>query len=286
MKTVSCLLAISLLFVVRAFPDDEGHHHEDLTAQQLGTVHFPTTCTEDVQKNFERGVALLHSFWYEEAQKQFQQVAQDDRHCAMAHWGIAMSLWHELWNHPDAKTIKKGKAEAKKAESLHSRDDRERGYIAAVEAFYGGKKTRTYQVRADAYAKGMRAAYEHHPEDTEAAVFYALSLLASAPDHDTTFTNQKKAAAILEMLLATEPDHPGVAHYLIHSYDSPRYTCHRTFLRGLVCGRTTSIPILPRSQRQGKLPPCIWAAKGISSTRWIFLNMHTCRVGVKQMRSG
>jgi hypothetical protein len=258
MKKVSILLAISLVCAVATFADDESHHHEDRIPEQLGTVHFPTTCTESVQKSFERGVALLHSFWYEEAQKQFQQVAEDDPHCAMAHWGIAMSLWHQLWNHPDAKTIKRGKAEVRKAKSLHSHDDREHGYIWAVDAFYSGSKDRTYQARADAYSKAMETAYQHHPEDLEAAAFYALSLLASAPDHDTTFANPKKAAAVLEKLFAEEPEHPGVAHYLIHSYDSPQMaplglpaarrlrpmlcTCHRIFSRGLACGRMTLIP--------------------------------------------
>jgi tetratricopeptide (TPR) repeat protein len=257
MRTVSFLLAISLLIAAPAFAHDEGQHHEEMTAEQLGTVHFPTTCTENVQKNFERGVALLHSFWYEEAQKQFEQVAQDDPHCAMAYWGISMSLWHQLWNHPNAKTIAKGKAEVKKAESLHPRDDRERGYIAAVDAFYGGKKDRSYQVRADAYSKAMQAAYEHHPEDSEAAVFYALSLLASAPDHDTTFSHQKKAAAILEKLFATEPDHPGVAHYLIHSYDSPQMA-----QLGLPAARRYA-KIAPASPHALHMPSHIFARLGL-----------------------
>lgn len=222
MKKTVLALIVCLLCAMPALADDEGHHHEDLTDQQLGTVHFPTTCTEDVQKNFERGVALLHSFWYEEATKQFQAVAAQDPHCAMAHWGIAMSYWHQLWNHPDKATVKKGAAEVNKAKSLHTRDDRERGYIAAMDAFYGGARTRTYQSRSTGYEKAMESASRHHPEDKEAAVFYALSLLASAPDHDTNFTNQKKAAAVLEPLFAAEPDHPGVAHYLIHSYDSPQ----------------------------------------------------------------
>src|SRR5579862_4091282 len=257
MKTIAFLLAISVLLAIPAVADDDAHHHEELTAEQLGTVHFPTTCTENVQKNFERGVALLHSFWYEEAQKQFQQVAQDDPHCAMAHWGAAMSLWHQLWNHPDAKTIKKGQAEVKKAESLRSRDDRERGYIAAMRAFYGGKKDRSYQDRADAYAKSMKAAYEHHPEDSEAAVFYALSLLASAPDHDTTFSHQKEAAAILEKLFATEPDHPGVAHYLIHSYDSPQMAAS-----GLPAARRYA-KIAPDAPHALHMPSHIFARLGL-----------------------
>jgi len=222
MRTVFSLLALALLCAVPALADDQGHHHEDLTPNQLGTVHFPTSCTESVQKPFERGVALLHSFWYEEAEKEFNEIAAEDPHCAMAHWGVAMSLWHQLWNHPDAKTIKRGKREVNIANSLHSHDDRDRGYIAAVDAFYGGSKKRIFQARAGAYSKAMETAYRHHPEDREAAAFYALSLLASAPDHDPTFANQKKAAAVLEKLFVEEPNHPGVAHYLIHSYDSPQ----------------------------------------------------------------
>jgi tetratricopeptide (TPR) repeat protein len=257
MKTIAVLLAFFVLFARPALADDQGHNHEDLAPEQLGTVHFATSCTETVQKSFERGVALLHSFWYEEAQKQFEQVAQEDPHCAIAHWGVAMSLWHQLWNHPDAKTIKKGKAEVNKAKSLHSRDDRERGYIAAANAFYGGPKDRTYQARADAYSKAMQAAYEHHLEDLEAAAFYALSLLASAPDHDTTFGNQKKAAAILEKLVAEEPGHPGAAHYLIHSYDSPQMA-----QLGLPAARRYA-KIAPASPHALHMPSHIFARLGM-----------------------
>jgi len=216
------LLVVALACSLNVVADDDGHHHENLTTEQLGAVHFPVSCVTEVQQPFERGVALLHSFWYEEAEKQFTQVTKDDPHCAMAHWGVAMSLWHELWDHPEAKTIKRGQAEVKKAKSLHSRDDRERSYIAAMDAFYGGPKERDYQSRADGYSKAMEQLYGHHPEDQEAAVFYGLSLLASAPDGDTTFAHQKQAAAVLEKVFAEAPDHPGVAHYLIHSYDSPQ----------------------------------------------------------------
>jgi len=222
MKKVFLLLVLVSYFSFSALADDEGHRHEDISANQLGTVHFPISCITTVQQPFERGVALLHSFWYEEAQKQFAEIAQADPHCAMAHWGLAMSYWHQLWNHPDVKTIKKGDTEARKAKSLHPTDDRERSYIAAMDAFYGGTKDRSYQARADAYCQTMQVTSEHHPEDQEAAVFYALSLLASTPDQDTTFTNKKKAAAVLEPIFAHDPNHPGVAHYLIHAYDSPQ----------------------------------------------------------------
>jgi tetratricopeptide (TPR) repeat protein len=202
--------------------DDEGHdhHHEALTEAQLGTVHFPISCSAAVQKPFQRGVALLHSFWYEEAQKEFEDIAKDDPKCAMAHWGIGMSLWHQLWNQPDAAVLKQGQGEVKRALALHPKTDRERAYIMALSAFYNGKPD--HEARAQAYAAGMKKVYETYPEDHEAAAFYALSLLGSEPDHNTTFTQRKEAAAILEKLFATEPDHPGVAHYLIHAYDKPQ----------------------------------------------------------------
>ncbi len=204
--------------------DEQGHHHhEDLTATQLGTVTFPVSCTPEVQKPFERGVALLHSFWYEEAQKEFQQIAADDPHCAMAHWGIAMSLWHQLWNQPDAKVIQHGLDEVHEAKTTDGpATAREKAYIAAISDFYGNSKNMNHDARAKAYSDAMKKVYESYPEDREAAVFYALSLLASGPHDDATFANRKQAAAILEKLFATEPDHPGVAHYLIHAYDKPQ----------------------------------------------------------------
>src|SRR5271166_1619234 len=220
MKRVTLVLTVLLLIAFGALAD-EGHHHEDLTTDQLGTVHFPVSCAAAVQKPFERGVALLHSFWYEEAEKEFEQIAKDDPQCAMAHWGIGMSIWHQLWNHPDAATVKRGQTEVQKAESLHPKTDRERDYIAALDSFYHGEK-RDYHDRANAYSKAMETAYQRYPDDREAAAFYALSLLACEPDNDTTFANRKQAAAILEKLFAIEPDHPGVAHYLIHSYDKPQ----------------------------------------------------------------
>ena len=222
MKRLVLILTVVCCCAWPVLADDDTHHHEDVAPEQLGTVHFPTSCVIQVQTQFERGVALLHSFWYEEAEKQFNQIIQEDPRCAMAHWGVAMSLWHQLWNHPDRKTIKKGLAEVKKAKAMHVTNDRERGYISAIDAFYSGSKRRDFHARAAAYTKVMETNYQRHPEDREGAAFYALSLLASAPDRDTTFTNQKKAGAILETLFTEEPNHPGIAHYLIHSYDSPQ----------------------------------------------------------------
>lgn len=220
MKTFLFIITMTLGCALSLLAADEGHHHEALTEQQLGTVHFPVSCAPSVQKPFERGIALLHSFWYEEAEKEFAQIAQDDPRCAMAQWGMAMSQWHQLWNHPDAATTKKAREEIKKAGSLHAATPRERDYIAAMKAFYGGKGN--FEARATSYSRSMEKVYQRNPNDHEAAVFYALSILAADQGDDPTFANDKKAAAILEKLFATEPDHPGVAHYLIHAYDRPQ----------------------------------------------------------------
>jgi hypothetical protein len=223
MKRLAWLLLLSFLFAFADDDKDKGHHHhEDLNETQLGTVHFSVSCAATVQQPFARGVALLHSFWYEEAEKEFLQIAKDDPHCAMAHWGVAMSIWHQLWDEPDAKVIARGQEEVNAARKLDGKaTPRENAYIGAAAAFYRDPKP-DHAARAKAYSDAMKKVYESYPDDHEAAAFYALSLLASEPHHDETFANRKAAAAILEKLFALEPDHPGVAHYLIHSYDKPQ----------------------------------------------------------------
>jgi hypothetical protein len=221
MRKLIWLLCIAAACSGAAVADDD-HHHEELTQEQLGTVHFPVSCTPQAQKEFEKGIALLHSFWYEEAEKTFVDIEKQDAKCAMAYWGEAMSLWHQLWNHPNAATIERASAELKKADKAKAKTERERDYIRAVEAFYSNRKKSNHQARAQAYSAAMMKVYQKYPDDHEAAAFYALSLLASEPDHDTNFANRKQAGAILDKLFAEEPNHPGVAHYLIHTYDKPQ----------------------------------------------------------------
>jgi len=217
MKICLFLLAFCLSVSALLAADDEAHHHEELTEAQLGTVHFPSSCLAGEQKAVERGVAMLHSFWYEEAEKQFEQIGKEDSQCAIAHWGVAMSLWHQLWNRPDPATLERGGAQLKTAKSLPA-TPREKDYIAALSKFYEHPR-KPYQKRATAYSNAMEKVYQRHPDDHEAAAFYALSVLAA--DHDKTNANRKRAAAVLEKLFAEEPNHPGVAHYLIHTYDKP-----------------------------------------------------------------
>lgn len=218
MKPTLLLLAF-VLATCALLAADEGPHHEEITEAQVGTVHFPSSCAPSVQKSIQYGVAMLHSFWYEEAEKQFQKVVTDDPKCAIAHWGIGMSLWHQLWNRPDAQVLQRGAAEMQKARALHA-SPRERDYILALSRFYAHPQ-RPFEKRVQDYSAAMEKLSLHYPEDHEAAAFYALSLLAAEPDHDKTGVYRKKAAAVLEKLFAEEPNHPGVAHYLIHTYDTP-----------------------------------------------------------------
>ena len=221
MRKLIWFFSIALVFSAAAVAD-EGHH-DDLTQQQLGTVHFPISCTPEAQKTFEKGIALLHSFWYEEAEKTFLDAEKQDPKCAMAHWGEALSFWHQLWDQPNAARIHQASAELKKADQLIAGTTaRERDYIHALHAFYANSATADHHARAQAYSDAMKQVYERFPADHEGATFYALSLLASEPHNDATFANRLAAAKILEPLFAAQPDHPGVAHYLIHAYDKPQ----------------------------------------------------------------
>ncbi len=199
---------------------DELHQHGPAGGEKLGAVKFSTSCASAVRAEFARGVAMLHSFWYEEAEKTFRAVAAKDPACAMAHWGLAMSLYHPLWAPPDAAQLAQGRAAVEAAKAMTRKTARESAYLAAVEAYYSSDRS-AYRDRALAYEKSMEQLHHQYPKDREAAAFYALSLLGTALPSDKTYANQKKAGAILEKLFAAQPLHPGLAHYLIHSYDYP-----------------------------------------------------------------
>ena len=233
---------------------DQGHH-EALSAEQLGSVSFPTSCAANVQKPFVRGVALLHSFWYEEAEKQFAEVAKSDSHCAMAHWGIAMSLYHQLWERPGGDDLERGASELAKAQKLPA-TPREREYIAALAKFYGDGK-QDHLARAVAYSAAMGKLYRDHPSDYEAGAFFSLSLLAAEPPHDATLANRKEAIPLLNELFRKNPSHPGVAHYLIHSCDRPQLAA-----QGLEAARRYA-QIAPSSPHALHMPSHIFARLGL-----------------------
>jgi tetratricopeptide (TPR) repeat protein len=220
---VACLLACAcILFSLRgsAFSDDMHAHHHDAT-EKLGNVSFPISCAPDSQKPFERGVALMHSFGYEEAEAQFVEITKQDPACAMAHWGIAMSLFHQIWERPGEPSLKRGWSEIETAQKLGAKTDRERGYIAALSDFYRDYSTRDHMQRAAAYSDAMGKLYQQYPNDLEAGAFYGLSLLAAEPPGDKSHAARKKAVAVLNPLFIKQPDHPGLAHYIIHTCDTP-----------------------------------------------------------------
>jgi tetratricopeptide (TPR) repeat protein len=215
-------LFVCALAAGHAAAQEQDHSHHHAHAEKLGTVSFATSCAPAVKAPFARAVALLHSFWYDEAEKAFGEVAKADPSCAMAHWGVAMSVYHPIWAPPTPAELERGQEAVAKARAMEASTTRERDYIAAIETFFRDADTVDHRTRAVAYEKAMEGVHARHPDDREAAIFYALALLGTAPPADKTYANQKKAGAILNRVLPAQPDHPGVAHYLIHSFDYPQ----------------------------------------------------------------
>jgi tetratricopeptide (TPR) repeat protein len=187
---------------------------------RLGTVSFTVSCSSSVRSSFNRGVALLHDFWYEEAKPQFERILRRDPGCSMARWGIAMSVFHQIWDRPDDAAKATGWRELQFAEAHPPKTARERQYIAALADFYR-PGVADYQTRIEAYSAAMGMLHAAHPEDVDAAAFYALSLLAAESPTDTSLTQERKAMTVLTPLWAKYPDHPGVVHYIIHACDNP-----------------------------------------------------------------
>ncbi|MGB6974674.1 MAG: hypothetical protein WBD67_08340 [Terracidiphilus sp.] len=188
--------------------------------ERLGTVSFAQSCSSQVQAPFNRGIALLHDFWYAEAKPQFERIAKDDPRCAMAHWGIAMSVFQQIWERPGDQSMKLGWEEIQKAQSIGAPTERERDYIAALAILYKPGDS-GFMDRVTAYSAAMGALYRKYPGDVDAGAFYALSLLASEAPNDTSLSHAQEAMAVLTPLFAKYPDNPGVVHYIIHSCDNP-----------------------------------------------------------------
>ena len=201
-----------------------GHdHHAGKPPERLGRVVFPTTCNPKAQVRFERGVALLHSFWYEEAGRTFGAVVAADSNCAMAYWGEAMSTLHPLWTPPSPKEAATALAASERAVQLAQAGSREADYAGAIAMYYRGYDAVDHRARLIAYQAAMEKVAQRHPKDEEARIFYALALIAvgQLEANDTTYARQRLAATILEPLFRKYPEHPGLAHYLIHAYDYP-----------------------------------------------------------------
>jgi tetratricopeptide (TPR) repeat protein len=193
-----------------------------LAQDGLGRVSFPTTCDAQVQAPFERGVAMLHSFWFTEARKAFDAVIQQDPGCAIAYWGLAVNyLGNSLAGAPSPQAAAAASEALDKGRAAGAKTERERDWIEAIGAYYQDHDTVPASTRLAAYTKAMEQMTQKYPDDFEAWTFYALTLQASAPMNDRTYAGQLKSAEILERLFKENPDHPGVAHYLVHAYDYP-----------------------------------------------------------------
>jgi tetratricopeptide (TPR) repeat protein len=198
-----------------------SHDHHD-HSEKLGNVAFPTSCNPAAQAKFLRGVSWLHSFEYEQAESAFNEAAVADPSCSIAYWGAAMSLYHPLWVPPSSAELDRGRAAVAKAEATPASSQRERDYVGAIATFYRNSGELDHKTRALAYNIAMKELHARYPDDREAAVFYALTQVAAGTlDKDPTFAREKDAAAILNSVLEVEPNHPGVAHYLIHGFDYP-----------------------------------------------------------------
>jgi tetratricopeptide (TPR) repeat protein len=210
------LVAAALTMATNGQVDDHDH------SPQLGRLSFESSCSPEAHALLLRGLGWLHSFEYEEAALSFTDAAAVNPDCAIAWWGVAMSFYHPLWAPPSAEDLEKGRVALNNAQSAGVASKRERDYIAALDTFYRKSGQLNHKTRAVAFSSEMEKLHKRYPQDSEAAVLYALTLIAAGTmDNDPAYSNEKAAAAILNRILAENADHPGVAHYLIHSFDYP-----------------------------------------------------------------
>ena len=235
--------------------------HDHPAPEKLGVVSFPTSCKPGVQREFEKGMALLHSFAYAPAEILFRKVAEEDHDCAIAHWGVAMTYFHQLWDPPiTQEAVARGREEIQRAQQIGKDTDRERRFIHALVLFYDGNlSTIPYTERVSNYENTMGELAGAYPDDVEARVFYALALLAAASPFDKTHANQKHAFSILAPLYRKYPQHPGIAHYLIHACDN-----HEMARQGLAAARAYSM-IAPSAPHALHMPSHIFTRLGMWS---------------------
>jgi tetratricopeptide (TPR) repeat protein len=243
------------LSLALALPSASAAQHDH---DQLGIVNFPTSCNPSVQADFERGVAMLHSYWFNYAGKVFQAVLERDPTCAIAYWGVALDrLGNTLAAPPSPEAAQAAWAALEKARAVEAKTERERHWIDAARTYFRDHDKLSVDARLLAYDKAMRELSERYPDDFEAQVFYALTLQASAPKGDLTYANQFKSAAILEKLYAKNPQHPGITHYLIHAYDFAPFA-----EKGIPAARryATIAPAVPHARH---MPAHIYSMTGL-----------------------
>jgi hypothetical protein len=214
------ILAVLLALAAARSANAQSDAH-DLMEGRGRDVSFPVSCGADIQPRFDAALAALHSFWYGQALKEFTAITEAKPDCAMAYWGIAMSIWNQIWAPPTPANLTKGSNAIARALALGAKTPREQDYLDALAAFYTDHDKLDHRTRAAAYMRKMEQVAQRYPDDREARIFYALSLLATADGLDKTYKNQLQAGAILEQIFAEKPEHPGPAHYIIHAYDYP-----------------------------------------------------------------
>jgi tetratricopeptide (TPR) repeat protein len=249
-------ILLALLFLLPFSLAQETHSHS--APEKLGKVSFPISCAPGVQEQFDRGVALLHSFAYTAAEDSFQGVANLDPRCAMAHWGMAMTYFHQLWEPPiESATVLIAQKEIQRAQQIGAGSERERQFISALGLIYQDVGTVPYSTRALKYEHAMSDLASANRKDIEAQVFYALALLANASPADKTHAKQKEAADLLEPLDRTYAEHPGIPHYLIHAYDNAELAP-----RGLPAAKAYS-QIAPSAPHALHMPSHIFTRLGL-----------------------
>jgi hypothetical protein len=222
MNTIS--IAVVALFLVAAVPAAAQHDHAGQAGEKLGTVDFRTSCNPSVRADFNRAVALLHSFEFGSAIQAFSGVLEKEPSCGIAYWGIVLSNWtNPFGGIRQPAVIERGQAAIAKARAATGLkfDERERAYFDAALMLFEGAPARPQRERTLAYESAMEALARRYPDDMEARIFYALAISQNALATDKTYANQIKAASLLEPLYKQHPDHPGLAHYIIHAYDHP-----------------------------------------------------------------
>ena len=248
-------MAMALALATTATSQEEHHNHP--TPERLGAVHFATSCAPAVGAAFDRAVALLHSFAYDAADKGFADVAARDPGCAMALWGRAMTHYHQLWDPPAGAELAAGAAEIGKAAGMAAGTPRERALVAALGLYYADAYHTPAAARALRYSDAMADIARQYPDDDEVSVFYALSLVATAPPTDRSHGRQKRAADILEPIWKRQPEHPGAPHYLIHAYDSAELAD-----RGLPAARAYAM-VAPSAPHALHMPSHIFTRLGL-----------------------
>jgi hypothetical protein len=286
---VAAVVAISISLAQPIFGQSDD--------KTLGKVHFETSCKPDAQQQFDQAMLYQHSFWYRASQKSFEGALKADPGCAIAYWGIALSLLYNPHVAPPVKNLAEGAAALETGKAAGAKTQRERDYIDALGAMYIDYDKVDHRTRVLAYLKAMEQLAQRYPDDDEAQIYYALALNVAASPADKTYANQLKGAAILEKIWVRQPEHPGVAHYLIHLFTirrrsprrgsrrhdaTPRWrrprrtrnTCLHTFSPGSATGKSRLLPTPNRGALRGKLE-----ISTISCIRWTIWSMPICNSG-------